>query len=179
VGEFEQVRDWEARALQAQAKAAQACLRLVELTERSDTGQALGVARFLASTFNGDRYPLDLFELRMLDVPLSDDALICIDALRWGKADLYKLLPDGERRIADHHLGNRQAMTSSKSRAPLLTELATKMKYTPDLFDEACKPAAERVCELDEATRARPAGPKRFTPEQIDLQLKMFPQDRP
>lgn len=100
VDEFEQQRDWETRAQQAQAKAAQAYLRLVELAERSDTGQAARVARFLASTFNGERYPLDLFELRMLDVALSDDALVCIDALRWGKADLYKLLPDGERRIA-------------------------------------------------------------------------------
>lgn len=93
-------REWEARALQVQAKAAQAYLRLVELAERSDTGQARRVAHFLASTFNGERYPFDLFELRVLDVALSDDALVCIDALRWGKADLYKLLPDGERRIA-------------------------------------------------------------------------------
>ena len=85
-------REWEARALQVQAKAAQAYLRLVELAERSDTGQARRVARFLASTFNGERYPFDLFELRVLDVALSDDALVCIDALRWGKADLYKLL---------------------------------------------------------------------------------------
>lgn len=99
--EFERIREWETRAVQAQAKAAQAYLRLVELAERSDTGQARCVARFLASTFNGERYPLDLFELRALDVALSDDALACIDALRWGKADLYKLLPEGERRIAD------------------------------------------------------------------------------
>ena len=93
-------QEWEARAQQVQAKAAQAYLRLVELAERSDTGQARRVARFLASTFNGERYPFDLFELRVLDVALSDDALVCIDALRWGKADLYKRLPDGERRIA-------------------------------------------------------------------------------
>lgn len=98
--EFEQQREWEARALQAQAKAAQAYLRLVELAERSDTGQAARVARFLASTFNGSAYPLNLFELRALDVALADDALACIDALRWGKADLYKLLPDGEERVA-------------------------------------------------------------------------------
>ncbi len=104
VDEFEKQlareREWEARAQQAQAKAAQAYLRLVELAERSDTGQARRVARFLASTFNGEAYPFDLFELRALDVALSDDALTCIDALRWGRADLYKLLPDGEHRIA-------------------------------------------------------------------------------
>jgi hypothetical protein len=73
---------------------------LVELAERSDTGQARRVARFLASTYNGEAYPFDLFDLRVLDVTLSDDALVCIDALRWGRADLYKLLPNGERRIA-------------------------------------------------------------------------------
>lgn len=92
-------REWEARALQAQAKAAQSYLRLVELAERSDTGQARRIARFIASTYNGERYPFDLFDLRMLDVALSDDVLVCIDALRWGLADLYKLLPGGERRV--------------------------------------------------------------------------------
>ncbi len=97
---LEQEREWEGRSIQAQAKAAHAYLRLVELAERSDTGQARHVARFLAGTYNGERYPFDLFNLRMLDVALSDDALACIDALRWGLADLYKLLPDGERRIA-------------------------------------------------------------------------------
>lgn len=51
--ELEQLRDWEARAQQAQAKAAQAYLRLIEIAERHDTGQAARVARFLASTFNG------------------------------------------------------------------------------------------------------------------------------
>lgn len=100
MNELEQLREWNERAQQAQARAAQAYLRLVELAERSDTGQAARVARFLASTFNGERYPLDLFDLRALDVALADDALACIDALRWGKADLYKLLPDGEQRVS-------------------------------------------------------------------------------
>lgn len=74
-------------------------LRLVRLAERSDTGQARRVAMFLAACFNGDDYPFDLFDLRALDVDLSDDALTCIDALRWAKADLYKLVPDGEARM--------------------------------------------------------------------------------
>ena len=90
---------WEQRARAAQSKAAQGLLRLVEFAERFDTGQARRVALFLAACFNGDDYPFDLFELRGLDVELSDDALACIDALRWAKADLYKLLPDGEARM--------------------------------------------------------------------------------
>jgi hypothetical protein len=98
--ELERLREWESRALQAQARAAQAYLRLVELAERHDSGQAARVARFLASTFNGAALPFDLFELRALDVAIADDALACIDALRWGKADLHRLLPDGEQRVA-------------------------------------------------------------------------------
>ena len=27
--------------------------------------------------------------------------LLCLDALRLGKADLYKLVPDGDRRVKD------------------------------------------------------------------------------
>jgi hypothetical protein len=98
--ELERLREWESRALQAQATAAQAYLRLVELAERHDSGQAARVARFLASTFNGAAFPFDLFELRALNVAIADDALACIDALRWGKADLHRLLPDGEQRVA-------------------------------------------------------------------------------
>lgn len=98
--ELERLREWESRAQQAQARAAQAYLRLVELAERHDSGQAARVARFLASTFNGAAFPFDLFELRALDVTVADDAMVCIDALRWGKADLHRLLPDGEKRVA-------------------------------------------------------------------------------
>jgi hypothetical protein len=97
---LQQQRDWDERARVAQAAAAQAFARLVDLAERSDTGQARRVARFVASTFNGERYPFDLFELRAMDVALSDDVLVCIDALRWGRADLHRLLPDGEARVA-------------------------------------------------------------------------------
>ena len=53
----------------------------------------------LASTYNGEAFPFDLFELRAVDVKISDDMLACLDALRWAKADLYKLVPDGERRV--------------------------------------------------------------------------------
>lgn len=53
----------------------------------------------MASTFNGTVFPFDLFELRSVEVGISDDMLASLDALRWGKADLYKLVPDGERRV--------------------------------------------------------------------------------
>lgn len=40
-----------------------------------------------------------MFELRAVDVALSDDMLQCLDALRWGRADLHTLVPDGDRRM--------------------------------------------------------------------------------
>ena len=91
--------EWQERAQKAQALAAQAYERLLRLAERSDTGQAATVARFVASTFDGQTFPFDPFDLRRLDVELGDDMLICLDALRWGKADLHKIIPDVYDRI--------------------------------------------------------------------------------
>ena len=90
---------WQRRAVEAQAQAAHAYARLLDIAETSDTGQASRVAKFLAGTFNGQAHPFDLFDLRSLDVPISDDMLLCLDALRWAKADFYKLVPDGESRV--------------------------------------------------------------------------------
>ncbi len=94
-----QQQSWDARAREAQAAAAQAYSRLLTLAEQHDSGQVGRVALFLASTYNGAAFPFDLFELRCVDVGISDDMLTCLDALRWGKADLYKLVPDGEQRV--------------------------------------------------------------------------------
>ena len=87
------------RALAAQGKAAQAFARLLKLAEERKSGQIRRIAAFLASTFNGETFPLDPFELRAVDVAISDDMLCCLDALRWGKADLHTLVPDGEKRV--------------------------------------------------------------------------------
>jgi len=92
-------RGFEERSRAAQAKAAHALARLLELAETRDSGQIRRVAKFIAALYNGDRYPMDLFDLRAVDVTISDDVIVCIDALRWGRADLYKLVPDGQRRI--------------------------------------------------------------------------------
>lgn len=91
--------DFEARGAAAQAKAAQAFARLLHLAESRDSGQVRCIAQFLASTHNGSAFPWDPFDLRALDVEISDDMLSCLAALRWGKVDLYRLVPDGERRI--------------------------------------------------------------------------------
>ncbi|MBA9913582.1 hypothetical protein D7S65_14425 [Ralstonia insidiosa] len=94
-----QEREWAERASKVQASAAQAYDRLMRLAESSSAGQVHTVARFLASTFDGQAFPLDPFDLRAVEVTISDDMLLCLDALRWGKADLYKLVPDGNARL--------------------------------------------------------------------------------
>lgn len=87
------------RAHDATRKGAQSFARLLQLAETRDSGQIPRIARFMAATYNGHAFLLDLFELRAVDIAISDDMLICLDALRWGRADLHKLVPDGDARM--------------------------------------------------------------------------------
>lgn len=88
-----------ARSRQATQASAQAFARLLKLAEERASGQIPRIARFLAATYNGDAFRLDLFELRAVDIAISDDMLCCLDALRWGRADLHTLVPDGDARM--------------------------------------------------------------------------------
>ena len=89
------------RACEATRKGAQAFARLLHLAEQRSSGQIVRVAAFIAATYNGDAFKLDPFELRAVDVAISDDMLLCLDALRWARSDLYRLVPDGDRRVKD------------------------------------------------------------------------------
>jgi len=99
VSTLDQLARCASRSQQAMAKAERAFARLLKLAESSDSGQMRRVAAFIAATFNGRTFPLDVFELRAVDVAISDDMLRCLDALRWARADLYTLVPDGEVRV--------------------------------------------------------------------------------
>lgn len=89
----------DALSLQATQAGAQAFARLLKLAETRDSGQIPRIARFLAAAYNGQAFQLDLFELRAVDIAISNDMLCCLDALRWGRADLHTLLPDGDDRV--------------------------------------------------------------------------------
>lgn len=89
----------DALSLQATQAGAQAFARLLKLAEERDSGQIPRIARFLAATYNGQAFQLDLFELRAVDIAISNDMLCCLDALRWGRADLHTLIPDGDDRV--------------------------------------------------------------------------------
>ncbi len=68
-------------------------------------------------------------------------------------------------------------MSKPKSRLELLAEFAARIRNTPDLFNDLCLQAAENLETLDNETLAVLAGPQRFTPNQVDLLLKIFPPD--
>jgi hypothetical protein len=105
-------QEWDRRATEAQAQAAHAFARLLRIAESSDTGQSQRVASFIAATFDGSVFHFDLFDLRATDVDISGDMLVCLDALRWGKEELYKLVPDGETRI-NNNLRVRSVQSST------------------------------------------------------------------
>lgn len=92
---------FEARSDKATREAAHAFASLLKLAEEGDSGQIPRVARFIAATYNGSAFPFDLFDLRAVDVAISDDMLCCLNALRWARSDLYRLVPDGDRRVKD------------------------------------------------------------------------------
>lgn len=89
----------DALSLQATQVGAQAIARLLRLAEERQSGQIPVIARFLAATYNGQAFPFDPFELRAVDIAISNDMLCCLDALRWGRCDLQKLIPDGDARV--------------------------------------------------------------------------------
>lgn len=81
------------------AEGGRAFERLLLIAEQSDTGQARLVAMFIAATVGHCRF--DMYSLRPMDVEISDDMLTCLDAIRWGKAALPDLVPDGWARAEE------------------------------------------------------------------------------
>lgn len=68
-------------------------------------------------------------------------------------------------------------MPDPKSRLELLARAAARLRYTPDLVDEACKRAAESLDTQDDKALACLLKPQSFTPAQTDLLLQIFPLD--
>jgi hypothetical protein len=93
-----QMQEWEHRATQAQARGAHAFARLLAIAENDQSGQACVVAWFLTSLADSTVL-LDPFGLRAVEVAVGDDILACLDTLRWAKADLCNLVPNGHTRL--------------------------------------------------------------------------------
>lgn len=59
------------------------------------TGQAGRLVRFLAGVYNGQQYPFDLSEFRMLDAPLGVACLNYLMYDRLGRREVHTLLSGG------------------------------------------------------------------------------------
>jgi hypothetical protein len=90
--------EWRLRSSAATAKAADALARLLQLAEERRSGQIERVALFLGSVLNGKRH-FDLYDLRTVDVAISDDMLAVIDGLRWGRVGISNMVVDADVRI--------------------------------------------------------------------------------
>ena len=90
---------YEARANRSVELAKPAFAHLLHLAETRDSGQIVRVAKFIAATYNSRAHGFDLYDLRCLDVDIGDEMLVCLDCLRWGMSDLYRLVPDGDARV--------------------------------------------------------------------------------
>lgn len=74
--------EYDARSRQATQAGARAFAQLLKLAEERDSGQIPCIARFLAAAYNGRAFAFDLYELRAVDIAISDAMLSCLDALR-------------------------------------------------------------------------------------------------
>lgn len=95
---IEQLNKYASRASEATTKGEQALERLLALAETRQSGQIERIASFLGGVWNGKRH-FDLYDLRALDIEISDDMLTVLDALRWAKVSVGDMVPNGDQRI--------------------------------------------------------------------------------
>lgn len=90
---------WDSRAVHARGLATLSLERLLDLAQLDTSSAGRRVARFLASLFDAQAWPLDLGDLSAVDIGVSDDMLVCLDARRWNKGSLFELVADGDDRL--------------------------------------------------------------------------------
>jgi hypothetical protein len=81
---------FDTRSRQGTQTGARAFARLLKLAEERDSGQIPRIARSLTASYNGQAFQFDLF-----------DMLCCLDALRWGRADLHTLIDARVRAVIE------------------------------------------------------------------------------
>jgi hypothetical protein len=84
---YAQQARFEERASAASEPGLDALNRLLVLAENRSSGQIETIAQFLGAIWNGRRH-FDLYDLRRLDVEISDDMLVMLDMLRWGRVSI-------------------------------------------------------------------------------------------
>ena len=58
-----------------------------------------GVLAFVLTVSDWQGACLDMSVLRRVDIPVADDMLVCLEALRWVAGDLCDVVANGRRRL--------------------------------------------------------------------------------
>lgn len=108
---------WDSRAVHARGLATLSLERLLDLAQLDSSSAGRRVARFLAALFDARAWPLDLGDLSAVDIGVSDDMLVCLDARRWNKGSLFELVANGDDRLQAvltlHQLASKRRPASS------------------------------------------------------------------
>ena len=81
------------------ARFALAYERLLSRAEEPGLRPDDSVLAFVLTVSDWHRATLDMSVLRQADIPVADDMLVCLEALRWVKGDLCDVVGDGRRRV--------------------------------------------------------------------------------
>ena len=75
-----------------------AALRRLYEVAQGDSGQCRYVARFLASCYNGYRFPLDVTDFRALDRELFADCMAVLAMDSQPRKEVHRYFEDGDRK---------------------------------------------------------------------------------
>jgi hypothetical protein len=80
---------------------AQEALTIIEtaINQNPTSGQARRLVAFIAGLYNGQDYPFDLTDLRVLDTRLANACLHYLNYDRLGKREVHRHLAGGDRQL--------------------------------------------------------------------------------
>jgi hypothetical protein len=106
------------------------------IEEHPGTGQTGRLVRFLAGVYNGNEFPFDLTDLRVLDTELANACINYFNYDRLAKAEVHTHLPDGGRQmqwfIAQYRIRPQLHLSSNDEHEQRLYALAEHFGREPD-----------------------------------------------
>jgi len=93
--------EWTRGDSQALSDAGSALTRLLTRAEELGVRRSKRIAQFLSTVDQKDIVVWPARDMREDEVAISDDMLLCLNALRWQRKALMELVPDGNRRLVN------------------------------------------------------------------------------
>ncbi|QZA80217.1 DUF7673 family protein [Deefgea piscis] len=95
---IDQMRAHQAERKAATVAAQPALIRLMAVAER-DTGQSRVIAKFLLGCYNGNRFPFDLTDFRVLDHALFNDCMLVLSMDSYCTQEIHCYFENGGQRF--------------------------------------------------------------------------------